>query len=77
MFCFTNIFFYVKLLKVSKEKNMVDKRKCISCGTCIDICPVGAISWGEDGKAQIDPNKCIKCHSCESMCPVGAITIED
>lgn len=56
---------------------MVDKRKCISCGTCIDICPVGAISWGEDGKAQIDPNKCIKCHSCESMCPVGAITIED
>ena len=56
---------------------MVDKRKCISCVTCIDICPVGAISWVEDGKAQIDPSKCIKCHSCESMCPVGAITIED
>ena len=42
---------------------MVDKKMCISCGTCIDICPVGAISWGEDGKAQIDPNKCIKCHA--------------
>ena len=56
---------------------MVDKKMGISCGTCIDICPGGAISWGEDGKAQIDPNKWIKCHSCESMCPVGAITIED
>lgn len=56
---------------------MVDNKKCISCGTCIDICPVNAISWGSDGKAKIDPKKCIKCHSCESMCPVNAITIED
>ncbi len=56
---------------------MVDKRKCISCGTCIEVCPVGAISFDEDGKAKIDPKKCIKCHTCEGMCPVGAIKIED
>ncbi len=56
---------------------MVYKNKCISCGTCIDICPVNAISWDEDGKAKIDTNKCIKCHSCEGMCPVGAIEIKD
>lgn len=56
---------------------MVDKRKCISCGACIDICPVGAISWDTDGKAKIDPKKCIKCHACEGICPVGAIEIKD
>lgn len=56
---------------------MIDNKKCISCGTCVDICPVNAIYWGEDGKAKIDPKKCIKCHSCESMCPVNAITIQD
>ena len=56
---------------------MVDQKKCIACGSCIEICPVGAISFGENGKAVIDPNICIKCHSCESICPVEAIQIED
>ena len=35
---------------------MVDKNKCIGCGTCVGICPVGAISFDEDGKAKIDKN---------------------
>lgn len=56
---------------------MVNGRKCISCGTCLEVCPVGAISWGEDGKAKIDQKKCIKCHTCEGACPVGAIEIKD
>lgn len=55
---------------------MVDKKKCIACGACISICPVGAIKF-VDGKAEINPKKCIKCHSCEQFCPVGAIKIED
>lgn len=61
---------------IGKEKLMVDKRKCISCGTCIEVCPVGAISWDKDGKAKIDSKKCIKCHTCEGMCPVSAIKID-
>ena len=54
---------------------MVDKSKCISCGACISICPVGAIKF-VDGKAEINPKKCIKCGSCEQFCPVSSITIE-
>ena len=54
---------------------MVDKTKCISCGTCDAICPVGAISFGEDGKAVIDKNKCIRCGACQASCPVEAIDI--
>ena len=54
---------------------MVDKKKCISCGACVEICPVGAISFDSDGKANIDQNKCIKCGSCEATCPVSAIKI--
>ena len=56
---------------------MVNKDKCISCGACVEICPVSAISFDEDGKSHIDPKKCIRCHSCESICPVEAIIIED
>ncbi len=55
---------------------MVDKNKCISCGTCVAICPVGAIDFDKDGKAKIDKNKCIHCGSCEASCPVEAITLD-
>ncbi len=54
---------------------MVNQKQCIGCGTCVNICPVGAISL-KNGKAVIDPNVCIKCCSCEGVCPVSAIKIE-
>lgn len=54
---------------------MIDKAKCIGCGACVSICPVEAISFGADGKAQIDQTKCLKCGACEGTCPVEAIKI--
>jgi ferredoxin len=32
---------------------------CVACGTCIDECPVGAISEGDIYK--IDENACVSC----------------
>ena len=55
---------------------MIDKKKCIGCAACVQICPVSAISMGPDGKAVIDPEVCIKCGSCEPCCPVEAIKIK-
>jgi len=54
---------------------MVDKEKCIGCGACESVCPVGAIKM-INGKSTIDKNICIKCGTCEGICPVGAIKIE-
>ncbi len=54
---------------------MVDKNKCIGCGTCGAICPVEAISF-KDGKATIDKKKCIHCGACEASCPVNAIKLD-
>lgn len=45
---------------------------CVSCGACMNQCPVGAISEG-DGKMEIDPATCISCGGCAGVCPVGAI----
>ena len=55
---------------------MVNKEKCIGCGSCVNMCPVNAISFDSDGKAVIDKEKCIKCLTCENICPVQAIKIE-
>lgn len=51
---------------------VVNKNKCIGCCTCVDVCPVNAISI-ENGKAKIDEKKCIKCGTCMAVCPVNAI----
>ena len=45
---------------------------CMSCGTCVGECPVGAISEG-DGKYEIDPNACVDCGTCAGVCPMSAI----
>lgn len=49
--------------------------ECISCGSCKDVCPVGAISEG-DGKYEIDASACIDCGSCAGECPSNAIKPE-
>ena len=44
---------------------------CLSCGACIDECPVEAISQG-DSQYVIDADKCIDCGACVGACPVDA-----
>ena len=45
---------------------------CVMCGSCVDGCPVGAISEG-DAQYEINPDTCVDCGSCEATCPTGAI----
>ena len=59
----------------SQTMGPVDKNKCIGCGTCVAICPVEAISFDDNGKAEIDNTKCIRCGACQASCPVEAIKI--
>lgn len=54
---------------------VVQKENCIGCGACISICPVGAIEFEANGKAEIGEN-CIACGACISECPVKCIIRE-
>ena len=55
---------------------MINKEKCIGCGTCVAICPVGAAVFDNDGKAKINKDICIRCGSCQAGCPVDAIDLD-
>jgi len=50
---------------------------CINCGACEAVCPVQAISQGND-YYQIDPKLCVECKGyfdepqCASVCPTDS-----
>lgn len=50
----------------------VDKSKCVSCGKCASVCPVGNISFEEFPSWHID-NSCTNCLACYHYCPKHAI----
>jgi ferredoxin len=47
--------------------------KCVSCGLCIETCPVEAISPGPDMISRINHDKCIECLACVESCPEDSI----
>jgi ferredoxin len=54
----------------------INVETCTGCGTCVDICPVEAITIEKD-KAVIDADSCVDCGTCVDECPVEAITMDD
>jgi uncharacterized protein (DUF362 family)/NAD-dependent dihydropyrimidine dehydrogenase PreA subunit len=51
-----------------------DPELCSGCGTCIDQCPVSALSMQGD-LPQADADTCITCFCCQEICPEKAITL--
>ncbi len=50
----------------------VINEKCVSCGTCVNECPVQAIAEGSPIYI-IDADKCVDCGACAAVCPSEAI----
>ena len=73
-----------KIVKAFRERGVsvtipklieVDAEKCFSCGSCVALCPVEAISIDKDSTVQFDKEKCVgsTCSICVDACPARAI----
>jgi len=51
--------------KIVKGYAVTDR--CVQCGHCVDMCPVGALS-ARRKPAYIDQTKCTKCGTCATVC---------
>ena len=59
----------------SQPDLLYTREKCARCGTCIDTCPQGALSFGEEGFILIDRMLCNGCGNCVEACPNGALEL--
>jgi ferredoxin len=48
---------------------------CIGCETCIEKCPIDAITMNSDNKAGVNDKICLGCGVCAHFCPEGAISL--
>jgi len=67
---------------------ILDKEKCVGCGTCSRVCPKKAVNRGPVGVSRrfpttddlipevYDPKKCVFCGTCVYMCPFSALTLK-
>ncbi|WP_245920448.1 4Fe-4S binding protein [Methanospirillum stamsii] len=53
---------------------ILHKDRCTGCGSCLDGCIIGAISWD---KEENHPVICIYCGYCANYCPYGVIELQE
>ncbi|RLE52409.1 MAG: ferredoxin [Candidatus Methanomethylicota archaeon] len=58
-------------------KVVVDEEKCVGCGTCVQVCPMGVYELVDNKAKPVNEDQCVACRACEAQCPVQAITIEE
>jgi ferredoxin len=47
---------------------LINPRKCVACGNCVPVCPMGAI-YLEAGIAQVNQDECVECSTCYRFLP--------
>jgi len=51
-----------------------DAQLCTACGSCIDHCPVSALTMQKEIPV-VDADTCIACFCCQEICPEKAMTL--
>jgi len=64
-----------KRLRTEAITAVVDESLCSGCGTCVKICPYGAIVKDEGGIARVTDVVCKGCGTCAASCPEKAIVM--
>ncbi len=59
------------------RKAQVDTTHCVACGSCVKVCPRGAITVPNGITAKVDESLCVGCGLCAKECPASVIAIQE
>lgn len=54
----------------------IDEELCTRCNTCVNSCPVNALSNANHSAPTFDYDKCINCWCCHELCPEKSVYID-
>ena len=60
--------------KFLEPRPVIDRKKCVGCGTCMRSCPGKTITMVKK-KAKINRAGCIRCYCCQELCTFKAVKI--
>ena len=60
-----------------KRKAFVAQEDCVACGSCVKVCPMGAVQIMKGIMAQVNMDKCVGCGKCAKECPASVIEIRE
>lgn len=60
---------------IELERKVIERELCTGCGTCIGVCPTGAVSC-DDGTIRVDHGRCIQCGKCYRACPGASFPMD-
>jgi NAD-dependent dihydropyrimidine dehydrogenase PreA subunit len=55
----------------------VNAEKCVSCGECVEVCPVEVFELQDEKSVPVNAEECLGCESCIEVCEEGAIIVEE
>lgn len=63
-----------KPLDFQSAKPVTDMERCVACGRCAELCPLGSVDRCDFSEVV---GRCFKCQACVRGCPVGAKSFVD
>jgi NAD-dependent dihydropyrimidine dehydrogenase PreA subunit len=61
------------LIPHGRPRVEVERRSCIGCRRCVEVCPRGVFRMTGGRSSVISEDRCVICRSCFSRCPTGAV----
>ena len=53
----------------------IDKSRCTLCGTCVNVCPSGALTFFAADRIDFVESRCLQCNLCAVVCPEQAAAL--
>jgi len=61
----------------SNHFSSIISERCTGCESCVNMCPMDAISIGDSGTAMVNLNRCIGCGLCLMACNFDAVKLNE